>query len=101
MHCQLAYPGVTRDAFQRGHGVDPDRGRIYLHVAERKHDPARLRGDLLVEEALRDEAEHVDFVLAGCRSPVERAPARPGGAHESMDSCSSCGSTPAPRFRRS
>jgi hypothetical protein len=23
-----------------GHGVDPDRDRLYLHVAERKHDPA-------------------------------------------------------------
>ena len=41
VHRQLAHPGVTRDAFLRGHGVDPDRDRIYLHVAERKHDPAR------------------------------------------------------------
>jgi len=40
VHRLLAHPGVTRDAFLRGHGVDPDRDRIYLHVAERKHDPA-------------------------------------------------------------
>jgi non-specific serine/threonine protein kinase len=37
---ELARPGMTREAFLRAHGVDPDRDRVYLHVAERKHDPA-------------------------------------------------------------
>jgi len=36
---ELARPGATREAFLRAHGVDPDRDRVYLHVAERKHDP--------------------------------------------------------------
>jgi len=36
----LAGPGVTPDAFLRAHGVDPDRDRVYLHLAERKHDRA-------------------------------------------------------------
>ena len=37
---ELARTGQTRDAFARAHGVDPDDGRLYLHLAERAHDDA-------------------------------------------------------------
>ncbi len=35
---ELARTGLTREAFARAHGVDPDDGRLYLHLAERAHD---------------------------------------------------------------
>ncbi|WP_293258036.1 DEAD/DEAH box helicase [Nannocystis sp.] len=37
---ELARPDAAREAFFRRHGVDPDQDRMYLHVAERKHDRA-------------------------------------------------------------
>ena len=37
---ELLRTGATREAMLRSHGVDPELDRLYLHVAERKHDRA-------------------------------------------------------------
>ena len=101
VHRELARPGVTRDTFLRAHGVDPDRDRVYLHVAERKHDPAhpfaflvtvaRGRGShgrmqhVPLADALR---EHADEPVLRQRllAPLHRAAAASPGIRALMDS---------------
>jgi hypothetical protein len=101
VHRELARPGVTRDTFLRAHGVDPDRDRVYLHVAERKHDPAHPFAFLVtvarghgshgrmqhvpLADALR---EHADEPVLRQRllAPLRRAAAASPGIRALIDS---------------
>ncbi|MBL8970076.1 MAG: SNF2 helicase-associated domain-containing protein, partial [Myxococcales bacterium] len=101
VHRELARPGATRDAFLRAHDVDPDRDRLYLHVAERKHDRthpfaflvtvARGHGPhgrmlhLPLADALREHADEPQL-RQRLLAPLHRAAAVSPGIRALLDS---------------